>query len=95
MRFVLIISLRSSNVHVRLHLEIEAPKKSANAINFQTHPMNTTSLMVGRDDESIRKLRDLLHLSETASDEQILNIVKESNNIQVMLKLRKSRWNKV
>ena len=57
--------------------------------------MNTTSLMVGRDDESIRKLRDLLHLSETASDEQILNIVKESNNILVMLKLRKSRWNKV
>lgn len=57
--------------------------------------MNSTSLMVGRDDESASKLRHLLHLSETASDEQILNIVKESNNIQVMLKLRKSRWNKV
>eukprot|EP00986_Skeletonema_menzelii_P000274 scaffold67_cov155-Skeletonema_menzelii.AAC.48 len=56
--------------------------------------MNSTSLMVGRDDESASKLRHLLHLSETASDEQILNIVKESNNIQVMLKLRKSRWNK-
>jgi len=56
--------------------------------------MNTSSLMVGRSDECVRQLRDLLHISETANDEQIINIIKESNNIQVMLKLRKSRWTK-
>eukprot|EP00985_Skeletonema_marinoi_P014079 scaffold7066_cov169-Skeletonema_marinoi.AAC.4 len=50
--------------------------------------------MMGRSDECVRQLRDLLHISETANDEQIINIIKESNNIQVMLKLRKSRWTK-
>lgn len=50
--------------------------------------------MVGRTDECMRQLKDLLHLSERANDEQIINVVKESNNIQVMLKLRKSRWTK-
>jgi hypothetical protein len=50
--------------------------------------------MVGRSDESVNELRELLHLSETANDEKMLDIINESK-IQVMLKLRKNRWTKV
>lgn len=74
---------------------IYSVKATATARYLQIHSMNTSSLMVGRSDECVRQLRDLLHISETANDEQIINIIKESNNIQVMLKLRKSRWTKV
>jgi hypothetical protein len=55
---------------------------------------NEVSIMVGRSDECIKEIRELLHLSETANDEKVLDIIKESK-IQVMLKMRKSRWTKV
>ena len=56
---------------------------------------NEVSLIAGRSNYCINKLRELLQLAATASDEKIINIIKESNSIQAMLKLRKSRWTKV
>jgi hypothetical protein len=90
--------LHSSNVDVHLIILLSCiyiVNATATAKYLNIHSMNTSSLMVGRSDECVRQLRDLLHISETANDEQIINIIKESNNIQVMLKLRKSRWTKV
>ena len=56
---------------------------------------NEKLIMAGRSDDCVNELKELLRLSETTNDGKLLNSIVHASNVQVILKLRKSRWMKV